>query len=53
MSCRQDRNCNGGNIMVFVYEVIPSKLLTKYNFPSDIKGLFIELKLKLLLLDKK
>ena len=53
MSCRQDRNCNGGNILFFFNEVIPSKILTKYNFPSDIKGLFIELKLKLLLLDKK
>lgn len=53
MSCRQDRNCNGGNILVFFNEVIPSKILTNYNFPSDIKGLFIELKLKLLLLDKK
>ena len=29
--------------MTFVKENIPSKLLTKHNFPSDVQGLFIEL----------
>ena len=29
---RLDRNCNGGGVMIFVREDIPSKLLTKHNF---------------------
>ena len=29
--------------MVFVKEDIPSKLLKKHNFPSDVEGLFVEL----------
>ena len=28
--------------MIFVREDIPSKLLTKKNFPSDVEGLFVE-----------
>ena len=40
---RLDRNCNGGGVMIFVREDIPSKLLTKHNFPSDVEGLFVEL----------
>ena len=39
---RLDRNRNGG-VMIFVKEDIPSKLLTKHNFPRDIEGLFVEL----------
>ena len=38
-----DENCNGGGVMVFVKEDIPSKLLTKHNFQSDVEGLFVEL----------
>ena len=40
---RLDRNRNGGGVMIFVREDIPSKLLTKHNFPSDVEGLFVEL----------
>ena len=40
---RLDRNRNGGGVMIFVKENIPSKLLTKHNFPSDVEGLFVEL----------
>ena len=40
---RLDRNPNGGGIMIFVKEDIPSKLLTKHNFPMDVEGLFVEL----------
>ena len=40
---RLDRNRNGGGVMIFVKEFIPSKLLTKHNFPSDVEGLFVEL----------
>ena len=29
--------------MIFVREDIPTKLLTKHNFPSDVEGLFVEL----------
>ena len=38
-----DENCNSGGVMVFVKEDIPSKLLTKHNFQSDVEGLFVEL----------
>ena len=40
---RLDRNRNGGGVMIFVRENIPSKLLTKPNFPSGVEGLFVEL----------
>ena len=40
---RLDRNRNGGGVMIFVTEDIPSKLLTKHNFPNDVEGLFVEL----------
>ena len=40
---RLDRNRNGGGVMIFVKEDIPSKLLTKHNFPSDVEGLFVEI----------
>ena len=40
---RLDRNRNGGGVMIFVKEDIPSKLLTKHNFPSDVEGLLVEL----------
>ena len=33
--------------MIFVKEDIPSKLLTKHNFPSDAEGLFVELNFKM------
>ena len=29
--------------MIFVKEDIPSKLLTKHDFPSDVKDFFVEL----------
>ena len=40
---RLDRNCIGGGVMIFVKENIPTKLLTKHNFPSDAEGFFVEL----------
>ena len=40
---RLGRNCNSGGVMIFVREDIPSKILTKHNFPSDGEGLFVEL----------
>ena len=38
-----DRNRNGGGVMTFVKEDIPSKLLTKHDFQSDVEGLLVEL----------
>ena len=43
---RLDRNRNGGGVMIFIKEDIPSKLLTKHNFPSDVEGLLVELNFK-------
>ena len=40
---RLDRNRNGGEIMIFIRDDIPSRVLTKHVFPDDIGGLFIEL----------
>ena len=38
-----DRNRNGGGIMIFICDGIPSRVVTKHIFPDDIEGLFIEL----------
>ena len=40
---RLDGNRNGEGVMIFVMEDIPSNLLTKHNFQSDVEGLFAEL----------
>ena len=40
---RLDRNRNGGGVMIYIREDIPSRLLLKDVFPSDIEGLYIEL----------
>ena len=39
---RLDRNHNGGGVMIFVKQDIPSKLLIKQTFPRDFEGLFVE-----------
>ena len=43
---RLDRNRNGGGVMVYVREDIPSKELNKHNFTKNIEGLFIEINLR-------
>ena len=43
---RLDQNRNGGGIMMFICDDIPSRLLTKHVFPDDIEGLFIKLNLR-------
>ena len=43
---RLDRNRNGGNVIIFVTEDIPSNLLTKHDFSSDVEGLFVELNIR-------
>ena len=40
---RLDRDRNGGGIMIFIRDDIPSRVLRKHVFPDDIEGLFIEL----------
>ena len=40
---RLDRNRNGDEIMIFIRDDIPSRLLTRHVFPDDIEGLLIEL----------
>ena len=40
---RLDRNRNGGGLMIYVRDDIPSKMLTKHNFPEDTEAAFIEL----------
>ena len=43
---RLDRNRNGGGVMIFVKENIPSKQLNKHTFTETIEGLFIEINLR-------
>ena len=38
-----DRDGGGSAIIIYITEDIPSRILTKHNFPYNIKGLFIEL----------
>ena len=40
---RLDRNRNGGGVMIYIREDIPSKRLDKHVFPYDMEGLFVEL----------
>ena len=43
MSYGLDRNRNGGGIIIYVREDIPTKILTKNNLPEDIEGIFLEI----------
>ena len=43
---RMDRNRDGGGVMIYVREDIPSKLLSKHNFTKSIEGLFLEINLR-------
>ena len=43
MPYRLDKSCNGGGVIIYVKEEIPSKFLKKHKLPQDIKGMFIEL----------
>ena len=43
MPYRLNRNRNGGGIIIYVREDIPSKVLRKYLFPNDIEGIFVEI----------
>ena len=43
---RLDRNRDGGGVLVYVREDIPSKQLSKHNFTQYVEGLFIEINLR-------
>ena len=43
---RLDRNRNGGGVMIYVREDIPSRLLSKHTFTKAIEGLFVEVNLR-------
>ena len=43
---RLDINRNGGGLMIYIQDDIPSKMLTKHNLPEDTEPAFIELKLR-------
>ena len=43
---RFDRNRNGGDVLIYVREDIPSKPLTDHKLSHDIEGIFVELNLR-------
>ena len=43
---RLDRNRDGGGVMIYVREDIPSRLLTKHTFNEAIEGMFVEINLR-------
>ena len=43
---RLDRNRDGGGVLIYIREDIPSKLLTKHNFSENVEGLFVEINLR-------
>ena len=43
---RLDRNRDGGGILVFLREDIPSKKLHKHTLPGDIEALIVEINLR-------
>ena len=43
---RLDRNREGGGVLIYVREDIPSKELKKHNFTENIEGMFIEINLR-------
>ena len=43
---RLDRNRNGGGLLVYIREDIPSKELKSHTLAEDIEGIFIEINLR-------
>ena len=43
MPYRLDRNRNGGGVIIYVREDVPSKILRKHFLPNDIEGIFVEI----------
>lgn len=46
MPFRLDRNRFGGGILIYVWEYIPSKQLTKQKLLDNIEGIFVEINLR-------
>ena len=42
MRYRLDRNPNGGGVIIYVREDIPSQILEKHKLPQDVEGMFVE-----------
>ena len=43
---RRDRNHNGGGVIIYIREDIPSKTLEKHKLPQDVEGMLVELKFR-------
>ena len=43
---RLDRNQNGGGVMLYIREDIPSKSLTEIKLDNEIENIFIEINLR-------
>ena len=43
MPYRLDRNHNGGGVIIYDREDIPSKIFEKHKLPQDVEGVFFEL----------
>ena len=43
---RKDRNKNGGGVMIYVREDIPSDILMKHNIGENIEAIFVEINLR-------
>ena len=43
---RLDRNRDGGGVLIYVREDIPSKLLNKHDFTKNVEGMFVEINLR-------
>ena len=43
---RLDRNKEGGGVLIYVREDIPSKQLTKHNFTKNVEGILLEINLR-------
>ena len=43
---RLDRNRNGGGVIIYIREDIPSKVLKRHNFTKNIEGIFVEINLR-------
>ena len=43
---RLDRNREGGGVLIYVREDIPSKELSKHTFTKNVEGMFIEINLR-------
>ena len=45
-SFRLDRHSNGGDLLLYIREDIPSCLLTEYKPPENVECLFVEIDIR-------